>query len=230
MEFTEVVRRRRMVRNYSSEPVDRSVLDRILEGALRSPSAGFSQGWAFLVLDRKEDVDRFWEVTTSPGELPDSWLRGMTTAPVLIIPCSSKAAYLQRYGDVSAELRLEDRLINLVEDGIDLAVRIGFLADSSLVARHVGEMRRIVVASPGYLKRHGEPKRPADITGHQTIQFGASAATGEWRFVEEDREFLKRGEVFSDDLIDSYIDLKWEEQYAFEHTPHPIEFKMYYSV
>ena len=44
-----------------------------------------------------------------------------------------------------------------------------------------------------------------------------------------DREFLKKGEVFSDDLIDSYLDLKWEEQYAFEHTPHPIEFKMYYS-
>ncbi len=92
------------------------------------------------------------------------------------------AAYLQRYGEVSAELRLEDRLVSLVEDGIDLAVRIGNLADSSLVARHVGEMRRIVVASPTYLKRHGEPKRPAEIAGHQTIQFCANSATGEWRF------------------------------------------------
>jgi DNA-binding transcriptional LysR family regulator len=99
------------------------------------------------------------------------------------------AAYLQRYPDVSAELRLEDRLVNLVEDGIDLAVRIGILADSSLVARHVGEMRRIVVASPDYLKGHGEPKTPAQIAGHQTIQFGASAATGEWRFADGGREF-----------------------------------------
>jgi DNA-binding transcriptional LysR family regulator len=99
------------------------------------------------------------------------------------------AAYLQRHGDVSAELRLEDRVINLVEDGIDLAVRIGILADSSLVARHVGEMRRIVVASPAYLKRHGEPKTPADIAGHRTIQFGGTAVTGEWRFVEQGSEF-----------------------------------------
>src|SRR5262245_41222665 len=92
------------------------------------------------------------------------------------------AAYLQRYPEVSAELRLEDRLINLVEDGIDLAVRIGFLADASVVARHVGDMRRIVVASPAYLKRHGEPTTPAEISGHQTIQFGANTVTGEWRF------------------------------------------------
>src|SRR5215468_1319711 len=98
------------------------------------------------------------------------------------------AAYLQRYGEVSAELRLEDRLVNLVEDGVDLAVRIGILADSSLVARHVGEMRRIVVASPDYLKRHGEPKAPAEIVGHQTIQFGGGAAAGEWRFVEAARD------------------------------------------
>lgn len=92
------------------------------------------------------------------------------------------AAYLQHHADVSAELRLEDRIVNLVEDGIDVAVRIGLLADSSLVARQVGSMRRIVVASPAYLKRHGEPRRPAEIAGHQTIQFGGAAAIGEWRF------------------------------------------------
>jgi DNA-binding transcriptional LysR family regulator len=98
------------------------------------------------------------------------------------------AAYLQRYDDVSAELRLEDRIVNLVEDGIDLAVRIGILADSSLVARHVGEMRRIVVASPAYLKRHGEVKKPAEIAGQQTIQFGGTSEAGEWRFVEAGQE------------------------------------------
>src|ERR1700759_5390289 len=70
-------------------------------------------------------------------------------------------SYLKRYPEVSGELRLEDRMVNLVEDGIDLAVRVGHLADSSLVARHVGEMRRIVVASPAYLKARGEPKTPA---------------------------------------------------------------------
>jgi DNA-binding transcriptional LysR family regulator len=93
-------------------------------------------------------------------------------------------AYLKRYREVSAELRLEDRMINLVEEGIDLAVRIGHLPDSSLVARHVGQMRRIVVASPGYLKSRGEPRRPQDIVVHDTIQFGSTSGLAEWRFVE----------------------------------------------
>src|SRR5215510_1594703 len=93
-------------------------------------------------------------------------------------------AYLKRYGDVGVDLRLSDRMINLVEDGVDLAVRIGHLADSTLVARHVGEMRRIVVASAAYLKQHGEPKTPEAVASHATIQFGAA----EWRFIEDGRE------------------------------------------
>ena len=79
-------------------------------------------------------------------------------------------------------------MINLVEDGVDLAVRIGHLADSTLVARHVGEMRRIVVASSAYLKARGEPKMPAAITAHDTIQFGAMTTAPDWRFVEDGRE------------------------------------------
>src|SRR5580693_3925939 len=96
--------------------------------------------------------------------------------------------YLKRYREVSAELRLEDRVINLVEEGVDLAVRIGHLPDSSLVARHVGEMRRIVVASSNYLEQRGEPATPEAITSHQTIQFGAISASADWRFVRDDRE------------------------------------------
>ncbi|MBV9531231.1 MAG: LysR family transcriptional regulator [Bradyrhizobium sp.] len=96
------------------------------------------------------------------------------------------SAYLKRHAEVSGELRLEDRIINLLEDGVDLAVRIGDLPDSSLVARHVGVMRRIVVASPAYLKVHGEPKMPDDIASHQIIQFG-NMATPEWRFVKAGR-------------------------------------------
>jgi DNA-binding transcriptional LysR family regulator len=98
------------------------------------------------------------------------------------------SAYLKRYPEVSGELRLEDRLVSLVEDGIDLAVRIGELADSSLVARHVGEMRRIVVASPAYLKARGEPRRPTDIASHDTIQFGSTAGLSDWRFRDGGKE------------------------------------------
>jgi DNA-binding transcriptional LysR family regulator len=96
--------------------------------------------------------------------------------------------YLVRYPEVTAELRLTDRTVNLVEDGVDLAVRIGHLADSTLVARHVGEMRRIVVASGGYLTQRGEPDTPEAIATHDTIQFGAATAAPEWRFVEDGRD------------------------------------------
>ncbi|MCC8961474.1 LysR family transcriptional regulator [Bradyrhizobium sp. Pear76] len=97
-------------------------------------------------------------------------------------------AYLKRYPDVGVDLRLSDRRINLVEDGVDLAVRLGHLPDSTLVARHVGQMRRIVVASHGYLKLRGEPKRPAELTAHDTIQFGAMTAVPDWRFMEDGQE------------------------------------------
>jgi DNA-binding transcriptional LysR family regulator len=96
--------------------------------------------------------------------------------------------YLARYPEVTAELRLADRMVNLVEDGVDLAVRIGHLPDSTLVARHVGEMRRIVVASKSYLTQRGEPDTPEAIATHDTIQFGAATAAPEWRFVEDGRE------------------------------------------
>src|ERR1700737_2864004 len=98
------------------------------------------------------------------------------------------SAYLKRYPEVSGELRLSDRMINLVEDGVDLAVRIGHLADSTLVARHIGEMRRIVVASKSYLRERGKPDTPEAIASHQTIQFGATAASPDWRFVEDGSE------------------------------------------
>ena len=97
-------------------------------------------------------------------------------------------AYLRRYPEVSCDLRLSDRMINLVEEGVDAAVRIGHLPDSTLVARHIGLMRRIVVASKAYLKAHGEPKTPGDLVSRDTIQFGGAAVPAEWRFVDDGRE------------------------------------------
>jgi DNA-binding transcriptional LysR family regulator len=116
------------------------------------------------------------------------------------------SAYLQRYPDVSADLRLSDRMINLVEEGVDLAVRIGHLPDSTLVARHVGEMQRIVVASPDYLKRRGEPRTPEAIAEHDTIHFGAMTAEPEWRFVADDREVsVSRTPRFTSNSADAAI-------------------------
>ncbi len=73
-------------------------MQRVLTNALHSPSAGFSQGWAFLVLDTAEAVAKFWGATVGEGE-PDRWMRGMRRAPVLIIAMSNKSAYLDRYAE-----------------------------------------------------------------------------------------------------------------------------------
>jgi nitroreductase len=100
MEFADVVRKRRMVRNYDPDrPVNRETVNALLECAIRAPSAGFSQGWRFIVLDQPGDRERFWLATTMPDEddEDDSWLRGLKIAPVLIIALSDKEAYLDRY-------------------------------------------------------------------------------------------------------------------------------------
>jgi len=98
MEFAEVVRRRHMVRDYDPDrPVPAELRERLLEHAIRAPSAGFSQGWAFLVLEEPDDRARFW-AATSDGP-PDAWLSRMRRAPLLIVPLSHKAAYLERYAE-----------------------------------------------------------------------------------------------------------------------------------
>jgi nitroreductase len=99
MEFQDVVRRRKMVRRYAPDPVDPAVVERALHNATRAPSAGFSQGWAFLVLDTPEDVRRYWAATADDLDHPDEWLDGMMRAPVVVLPCSNKSAYLGRYAE-----------------------------------------------------------------------------------------------------------------------------------
>jgi nitroreductase len=100
MEFSSVVRRRRMVRAYDPDrPVPVETIAAILEHAVRAPSAGFTQGWDFLVCHRRADVDRFWAATTDPDAEPDAWLRGLRTAPALIVCLSDRMRYLDRYAE-----------------------------------------------------------------------------------------------------------------------------------
>ena len=99
MDFERVVRRRRMVRDFDPDrPVPPEVVDRLLDLAIRAPSAGYSQGWAFLVLSAAEDRARFWAATVPPDAgPPDSWLAGMTRAPLLVVPHANRDIYLDRY-------------------------------------------------------------------------------------------------------------------------------------
>lgn len=101
MDFQDIVTGRRMVRSYTADPVDPAAVDRMLRNAVRAPNAGFTQGWAFLVLDTPEDVARFWRSTSPGGGAAGSsrWLRGMRGAPVVIVPLSSKEQYVRRYAE-----------------------------------------------------------------------------------------------------------------------------------
>lgn len=97
MEFQDVVNKRRMVRSFADRIPPREAIERILANALHAPSAGFSQGWAFLLLDEPADVTLFWDTEWPP---PRSGSRtGITTAPALIVPLSHKQAYLDRYAE-----------------------------------------------------------------------------------------------------------------------------------
>jgi nitroreductase len=100
MELSDAVRARRMVRTYDPDrpvPVDR--VRSLLELAVRAPSAGFSQGWDFVVLHRERDRAQFWAATTTPDRAPDAWLRGMRTAPTLVLCLSDPVRYLDRYAE-----------------------------------------------------------------------------------------------------------------------------------
>lgn len=97
MELTDAIRRRRMIRTYdSTRPVARETIEELLSLAVRAPSAGYSQGWHFLVLDDITSRAAFWAATTDDAA-PDAWLERLRTAPALIVCFSDKQTYLERY-------------------------------------------------------------------------------------------------------------------------------------
>ena len=110
MEFADVVRARRMVRTYQPDrPVPPDVLRRALEHALRAPSAGFSQGWDFLVLTEAADRELFWQLSTdqlstASAAEPDRWLTGMRTAPALVLCLADPGRYRRRYAEPDKDL------------------------------------------------------------------------------------------------------------------------------
>jgi len=90
--------------------------------------------------------------------------------------------FLEKHPELEIEMVLDDRSINLVEEGIDVAFRSGTLANSSLVARKIGEARRLVVATPRYFERHGEPKSPCELMAHQTVVYTPDGGGTTWIF------------------------------------------------
>lgn len=91
--------------------------------------------------------------------------------------------FLSRYSELSVDMNMDDRKVDLVEEGFDLAVRISDLPDSSLVARRLGPCRHVVCAAPEYLQRHGIPRTPKDLRKHNTITYRYQASPNQWHFL-----------------------------------------------
>jgi DNA-binding transcriptional LysR family regulator len=118
------------------------------------------------------------EYTAPKGDL---WI----TAPLVfgrlhILPVVTQ--FLQAYPEVDVRLSLSDRVVNLLEEPVDLALRIGNLPDSSLVATRLGTIRHVTCASPDYLKRRGVPKEPEALAAHDCVTFEGLMSGQEWHF------------------------------------------------
>jgi DNA-binding transcriptional LysR family regulator len=96
--------------------------------------------------------------------------------------------FQQLHPGMTVELSLIDRFIDLVAEGVDVAIRIGRLADSSLVARRLGQSRRLIVATPDYLAKHGTPKTPQDLQDHNCLLYSYLSTGNEWPFQGPDGE------------------------------------------
>ena len=145
-----------------------------------------------LAADARTLLQGYQALVREPAQGP---LRGLlrVTAPVVfgrrhVAPLV--VDFLERHPDVAVDLVLDDRELNLVAEGFELAVRIGRLADSGLRARRVGWVRQVLVAAPAYLRRHGAPRRPADLAGHALV--AASLRLPEWRFGSGPRQQVVR--------------------------------------
>lgn len=130
-----------------------------------------------------EDVQEAERAAAGEYRAPTGEL--IITAPIAfgrlhVVPVLTK--FLKTYPEVQARLVLGDRPLNLWEDHIDLAVRIGELPDSSLMATRVGTVRQVLCASPAYLKERGTPKTPQDLAAHDCVTFANPLTSDVWRF------------------------------------------------
>jgi DNA-binding transcriptional LysR family regulator len=118
------------------------------------------------------------------------------------------SGFVRRYPRVDVELLLLDRVVNLVEEGMDVGIRIGNLGDSSLVAIPVGAVRRVVCASPQYLRRHGTPGRPDDVREHRCVRFTAVSEGQGWEFSAGGKKVTVPITVaFSSNQVDAAVDM-----------------------
>jgi DNA-binding transcriptional LysR family regulator len=124
------------------------------------------------------------ESSVGHGQISPAGLIRVTVAPVFgrlyVVP--HLPAFFSRYPQVSVDLSATERKVNLIEEGFDLSIRSGPLADSSMIARHLAASPVVVVATPEYLEKHGRPERPQDLERHVCVVFAPRREPRVWRF------------------------------------------------
>lgn len=145
-------------------------------------------GRVFLERARRllSDLDVAEKEVTGDSTIPSGHLT--ITAPATMgrsILSPIVREFLNANSRLTAKVILLDRIVNLVEEGIDVGLRVGQLPDSTLISRQVGEVRRLLVASPGYLAKHGVPKTAADLKAHSIIDFTGLLPNREWAYIGE---------------------------------------------
>ncbi|WP_323844245.1 LysR family transcriptional regulator [Microbulbifer magnicolonia] len=132
-----------------------------------------------------QSCDEVFDTARGARVIPRGKVR--LTAPVLfgryyVSPTLNR--FMEKYPEVEIDTVYVDRPVQLVDEGFDIGVRIGHLQDSSLLARRVGSVRRVVCASPAYLKRHGIPKHPSELAAAETISARPITPTPQWKFAQ----------------------------------------------
>lgn len=131
-------------------------------------------------------LNDFQEAEASVGKgriLPTGKLRIASSAAfsrIFVMPFLNR--FLEQYPDIQIDYLIAERSVDIVKEGIDLAIHIGPLADSSLIARKIGDCKRVVVASPAYLLKHGFPKTPADLEQHSCLLHSQQKSPSQWFF------------------------------------------------
>jgi DNA-binding transcriptional LysR family regulator len=96
--------------------------------------------------------------------------------------------FLAQHPEVSVEMNLDDRVVDVIEEGFDVSIRITEMPDSSLIARRLAACRHVIVAAPAYLEKHGTPRTPEDLRDHNIISFSYQASANDWHFISPDNK------------------------------------------
>jgi DNA-binding transcriptional LysR family regulator len=156
------------------------------------------------ILERLEEAER-----TAAGEYSEPRGELSVTASVMfgrrhVLPIA--AEFLKANPRIDLRLSLLDRQVNLIEEHQDIGIRLGHLEDSALVAAKVGQVRRMICASPDYLARHGTPMVPADLASHDGISSGDFATLPGWRFRGDNTTLVEPRPRVSVNTVEAAID------------------------